>query len=59
MTTGLRGPAAVPVMAGMPLRKQLRYWRLAARKDRPGPQPMVPFFLDELAAAEETPWKSS
>jgi len=49
------GPAAVPVMAERPLRMPLRYWRLVARKDRPGPQPMAPFPLDELAAAKETP----
>lgn len=40
----------VPVLAEQ-LARGRRYWRLTARKDRPGArQPMEPFVLDEVAS---------
>jgi Holliday junction resolvase len=42
---------AVPVLAEQLVRGR-RYWRLTARKDRPGArQPMVEFVFDEVAEA--------
>lgn len=40
--------SAVPVLADVQLRKPIAYWRLVARKDRPGRQPYEPFLLDRV-----------